>query len=348
MTIAMPPKVRVTIADVARAAGVSPGTVSRVLNSSSPTIRISKATQKQVRETARRLGYRPNMIASALRTQRTGVIGAIIRDINDPFLSLLARELQKVAHAEGEELLFGNAEYDPEIADRQLEFMHNWFDGLIVIGDMLGHQAAISNLDNTDMPSVALANGAAAQWSHPLVSIDDAAGVRLGLDYLCSLGHRRIAFIGNTDYAGIRTRWATFQKIVEERDLYWCEDYLQPCRASRLAAAACAERLLSLPTPPTAIFCMADLLALGALSTIWRLGWRVPGSVSVLGFDDIEESQTAYPPLSTIRQPVRDMAEQSFRLLSRLIDGASIDQEHLPVIIEPKLIIRKSCAPPIS
>lgn len=344
----MPPKVRVTIADVARAAGVSPGTVSRVLNSSSPTIRISKATQKQVRETARRLGYRPNMIASALRTQRTGVIGAIVRDINDPFLSLLARELQKVAHAEGVELLFGNAEYDPKIADRQLEFMRNWFDGLVVIGDMLGHQAAISNLDNTDMPSVALANGAAAQWSQPLISIDDAAGVRLGLDYLCSLGHRRIAFIGNTEYAGIRTRWATFQQIVEERGLYWNDNYLQPCRASRLAAAACAERLLSLPIPPTAIFCMADLLALGALSTIWRLGWRVPESVSVLGFDDIEESQTAYPPLSTIRQPVRDMAEQSFKLLTRLISGSPVDQEHLPVVIEPKLIVRKSCAPPIS
>ncbi len=340
-----PSRNRVTITDVAREAGVSPGTVSRVLNNRSG-VKVSEATCQQVRRAAKKLGYRPNLFASALRTQRTGVIGAIVRDINDPFLSLLARELQKVAHEEGLELLLGHAEYDPEIADRQLNVMRNWFDGLLIIGDMLGHQAAISNLDQQDTPSVTLANGIAGQGSTPLVNIDDAAGTRLGLDYLYSLGHRRIAFIGNTEFVGIRERWTTLQRYVEDQSLLWTDDYFQPCRNTRRAAIERTQYLLGLPQPPTAIFCMTDLLALGAISGAWQMGWRVPETVSVLGFDDIEEAETAYPALSTIRQPVPEMARVSLALLLRLINGSPIEDAEIPFIIQPELIIRRSCAPP--
>lgn len=344
----MPPKERVTIADVAKEAGVSPGTVSRVLNNRTG-VKISQNTQDQVRRAAKKLGYKPNLFASALRTQRTGVIGAIVRDINDPFLSLVARELQKAAHAEGLELLLGHAEYDRETADRQLNVMRNWFDGLLIIGDMLGQQAAISNLDQNDTPSVTLANGSTAnQRSKPLVSIDDALGTRLGLDYLYSLGHRRIAFVGNTNFAGIRRRWETFQEFVHDKSLFWSDDYLAISHNSRTAAIESTEHLLTLPTPPTAIFCMSDLLALGALSSAWRMGWRVPETISILGFDDVEEAATTFPALSTIRQPVRDMATQALQLLIKLIDGSALDDVDLPIIIKPKLMARRSCSPPLA
>jgi len=337
---------RVTIADVAKAAGVSPGTVSRVLNNRTG-VKISEATQEQVRRAAKKLGYRPNLFASALRTQRTGVIGAIVRDINDPFLSLMARELQKVARAEGLELLLGHAEYDPETADRQLNVMRNWFDGLLIIGDMLGYQAAISNLDQEETPSVTLANGHARQGSKPLVSIDDAYGTQLGLDYLFSLGHRRIAFIGNTKYAGIRERWSAFQRYVEQKPLFWSEEYFQSCLNNRAAAIECVQHLLDLPQPPTAIFCMTDLLALGAISGAWHMGWRVPESISILGFDDIEEAETTFPALSTIRQPVRQMAAEALNLLTKLINKSSLESVELPIIIRPELVIRRSCSPPV-
>jgi LacI family repressor for deo operon, udp, cdd, tsx, nupC, and nupG len=342
-------KDRVTIAEVARAAGVSPGTVSRALSNRPGDAKISAATQQLVRETAERLGYRPNLLASALRTQRTGVIGAIVRDIKDPFLIMVVRELQKAAHAEGVELLLGHAEYDPETADRQLNVMRNWFDGLVIIGDMLGRQAAISNLDQQETPSVALANGMSQDKSaKPLVSIDDALGTRLGLDYLYSLGHRRIAFMGDTQFAGIRARWATFQQYVEEYSLFWTDAYLQSCSNDRAAAIECIQSLLNLAQPPTAIFCMNDLLALGAMSGAWRMGWRVPETISVLGFDDIEEASTSFPALSTIRQPVRDMATEAFKLLQRLIEGSPLEDAQLPIIIQPKLVIRRSCSPPVT
>lgn len=346
-TIIMAPKERITIADVAKAAGVSPGTVSRVLNNRTG-VKISPKTQEQVQRAAKKLGYKPNLFASALRTQRTGVIGAIVRDINDPFLSLVARELQKAAHAEGLELLLGHAEYDRETADRQLNVMRNWFDGLLIIGDMLEQQAAISNLDQNETPSVALANGSTPhQGAKPLVSIDDAYGTHLGLEYLYSLGHRRIAFVGNTDFAGIRKRWETFQHFVHERSLFWADDYLGVSHNSRAAAIECTEHLLTLPTPPTAIFCMSDLLALGAMSSAWRMGWRVPETISILGFDDVEEAATTYPALSTIRQPVKDMASQALQLLIKLIDGSPLEHDQLPIVIKPVLMARRSCSPPL-
>ena len=183
-----------------------------------------------------------------MRTQRTGVIGAIVRDINDPFLSLLVRELQKVAHQQGIELFLGHAGYDPHIAGKQLSVMRDWFDSLLIIGDMLGHQAAISRVGETDNLSKGL--DGVAEDSVPLVSIDDAYGTRLGMEYLYSLGHRRIAFIGNTEYEGIRARQGAFQHFVESEGLYWEEDYYQPCPNNRAAAAEAAKRLVTLSSPP--------------------------------------------------------------------------------------------------
>lgn len=345
-TLQMAPRDRITIADVARAAGVSPGTVSRVLNKRGD-IKISATTQREVRAAAKRLGYRPNPFASALRTQRTGVIGAIVRDIDDPFLNLVARELQKAAQTRGFELLLGHAGYDPETADRQLSVMRDWFDGLLIIGDMLGYQAAISNLDQDNIPSVALANSASRHSSQPLVSIDDARGTFLGLQYLYALGHRRIAFMGNISYPGIQQRLATFRLFVAEHNLTWFDEYLQPCQNNRREAIACAQRLLKLSNPPTAIFCMNDLMALAAMTEAWRMAWRVPEAISIIGFDDIEDAHTSFPPLTTIRQPVGDMASAALTVLARLIEGESFDALELPIIIEPHLVVRQSCAPPV-
>lgn len=342
----MKSKRRVTITDVAKAADVSPGTVSRVLNHRTSNSKISKETQKQVLEVVEQLGYRPNLFASALRTHRTGVIGAVVRDINDPFLILITQELQKTAQSQEIELFLSCANYDPEIARRQLNVMSNWFDGLLMIGDMLDRLAAISSLNVQNMLITEWTES--SKNSKPLVRINDARGTILGLDYLYTLGHRRIAFIGNIEYAGIRERLATFRQYVEERSLYWVDAYLQPCPNIREAAITCTHNLLNLPNPPTAIFCMSDLLALGSMSGARQMDWRVPGTISIIGFDDIKESAAAFPCLTTIRQPVRDMAIKSFDLLMESIDGTLMEDFPLPIIVEPKLIVRNSCSPPLN
>lgn len=334
---------RVRIADVAREAGVSAGTVSRVLNPRDDNVKISEATRKLVLDAVARLGYQPNPFASALRTQQTGVIGAIVRDINDPFLGLMARQAQRAAHNCGVELLIGHAENDLQTVRRQLRFMRMWFDGLLIIGDMPGDQAVFDDLRADGTPFVAIACGSGA--ATPLVNIDEYCGIRLSLDYLYTLGHRRIAFIGTTEHAGTRERLNAFQQYVNDHGLHWKDDYLQPVPYTRRAAIAAMRTLLGLPVPPTAVVCTADLLALGAISGAQEMGWRVPEAVSVISFDDIEEAVDVFPALTTVRQPVGEMAEAAIRLLLRLIENPAAELRERRIIVEPKLMIRRSCAP---
>jgi LacI family transcriptional regulator, repressor for deo operon, udp, cdd, tsx, nupC, and nupG len=342
ITFTMSTRGRITIADVAREAGVSSGTVSRVLNQRDQGIKISAATRQHVIETAERLGYQANPFASALRTQQTGVIGAVIRDINDPFLSLVARETQGVAHAQGLELLMGHAENDLKTVQRQIKFMRNWFDGLLIIGDIPGDQEVFQELEQHHTPFVTVACEPRASTAS--VNIDESCAIQISMDYLYGLGHRRIAFIGNLEHAGTRARLAAFQACVAEKSLYWDERYLQPTPYSRSGAITSVQRLLSLPHPPTAIVCTSDLQALGAMTGAWQMGWRVPEGVSIIGFDDIEEGRDTFPPLTTLRQPVRDMATNAINLLLDLIRYPTDDTLKRQVIIQPDLIVRRSCA----
>ncbi|MHB8624716.1 MAG: LacI family DNA-binding transcriptional regulator [Aggregatilineales bacterium] len=339
-------RTHVTIIDVAKEAGVSAGTVSRVLNNRDRSVKISEPTRQLVLAAVRKLNYRPNLSGSALRTQRTGVIGAIVRDISDPFLSLLARELQKAAHAEGVELLLGHAQYDLETAERQVNIMRNWFDGVFLIGDMHGDQKISDELKAYQTPSVAVARG--TQSDTPSVHIDEEKGVRIALDYLYAMGHRRIAFIGNPELAGVQERLGVFDEYVREKSLEWRADYLQVCPNVRGASIPCIGRLLSLPVAPTAVLCSSDLLAIGAVSGAWQMGWRVPDTISVIGFDDTEEATSSFPELTTIRQPVGDIAQEAVRLLMRLVEHNSPEDVQLQIKVLPRLIVRRSCAPPIA
>jgi LacI family repressor for deo operon, udp, cdd, tsx, nupC, and nupG len=192
-------------------------------------------------------------------------------------------------------------------------------------------------------PFVAVACGPHSMT--PLVNIDEAYGTQISLDYLHMLGHKRVAFIGNTEHAGTRERLAAFQKYAAENGFYWTDDYLQPSRYARGAAVAATRTLLSLPTPPTAIFCTADLLGLGAITGALEMGWRVPEAVSVISFDDIEEAADSFPALTTVRQPVGDMANRAIQLLLTLIEEPTGDALDSRILVEPRLMIRRSCAP---
>ena len=343
----MPPhSTNITIADVAREAGVSPGTVSRVLNQRGGDIKISEATRQLVMRTVERLGYRPNLFAAALRTQRTGVIGAIVRDINDPFLGLFARELQQAARDKGFEILLGYAQDDVAVAERQLAVMANWFDGVLLIGDMPGDHEIIPRLNESGTPFVSVARG--IEEDIACVNIDDASGIQLAAEYLYRLGHRRIAFVGTLERVGIHQRMVAFQRFVAERNLPSPEGYIRSCANGRAHGSQAIQDLLLLPEPPTAVICATDLLAVGAIAGAWHAGWRVPGSLSIVGFDDIEESSGTYPDLTTVRQPVRDMALAAISLLTSLISRVGVSQDDLHVLIRPTLTIRRSCAPPPS
>ncbi len=336
----------VTLVEIAEAAQVSIGTVSRVLNQREGTIKISQATRERVLEVAERLGYEPNPFASALKTQRTNVIGVIMRDISDPFLSLVVRFLQKEAHAEGFELLIGHSALDSATARRQLNIMlTRWFDGLFLLGNVPGDAALLQELARRQKPFVAVACGAGVDA--PLVTVNDEKGTELALDYLFQLGHRRIAFLGDIVHVGVHDRLARFQGWMQAQAI-WQEAYVYSSITTRAAAARQVRDLLKLVSPPTALFCASDALALGAFSGVWQSGKLVPNDFSVVGFDDIEESAELFPALTTVRQPVAEIARQALALLLAKIARGDAEPHQQRLVIEPELIVRDSCQPPIS
>jgi len=333
----------VTLADIAEAAHVSVGTVSRVLNGREGGIKISQATTSRVMEAAKRLGYQPNPFATALRTQRTGVLGAILRDLGDPFLSKLARALGQAAHEQGFELLLGHADYDSQTAQRQLTLMLNhWFDGLLLLGNLPGDAALLAQVQQSRTPCVAVASG--SETSVPLVALDEGRGTSLGLEYLFHLGHRRLAFVGTVEHAGVSERLAAFRQFARDRGLEWHDGYEQCCVRTPGEATVCLRQLLSLPVPPTAIFCASDVLALRTMSVAWQLGFHLPDQLSILGFDDIEQAAESVPALTTIRQPVPMMAREAISMLRERIDGSPNDAQEYRRIVQPELIVRASCA----
>jgi len=334
---------RATIADVAKASGVSPGTVSRVLNSRTGDIPISEATQKQVRKAAQKLGYEPNVFAAALRTDRTGVIGVVVRNVNEPIFSMLLEQLQTHAHDEGLDLLVGNAGYSLETAERQIKLMSSrLFDGVIVMGHMPDDNRLFDQLTTKQIPFVTLARG--TQTMTPLVNVDEAAGTLAGLEYLYQLGHRRIAFIGSLRMAGVEERLETYQDFVRTHDLPVDESYTRTTAFNRSGAIQEARQLANLIPRPTAVFCAADTLALGAIIGFQREGIQIPDDISIIGFDNMPEGREFLPNLTTISQPVQGMAREAMQLLMERINSKTDETlANRRVILRPELVVRESC-----
>ncbi|MEQ9030596.1 MAG: LacI family DNA-binding transcriptional regulator, partial [Aggregatilineales bacterium] len=241
-------KKRVTIIEVAKVAGVSPSTVSRVLNNRSGDLAISQLTQKKVEDTARRLGYEASVFAAALRTDRTDVIGAVIRDIRDPFLSLLVQEIQEAAYQAKKELLIGHAKYDIQRAERILRLMRTrLFDGVVLLGDMPGDSLVIDELSQYGTPFVTVARG--TQAPTPSVNVDEQAGTRMALEYLVELGHRRIACMANMALAGVGERVDEYQRFVIEHGLIHYPEYIRASKVNHADIYQALREIFSAPEP---------------------------------------------------------------------------------------------------
>lgn len=334
-----------TISDVAALAGVSIGSVSRVLNNISGKINISEKTRSRIMNAARELGYRPNPFASALRSRKSGVIGAVIRDIGDQFMQQLIGGVQEVCNDRGLDVLMSHAKHEKLTTEHQINLMlHQFFDGLIILGDMEGDEALMEQLSRHNTPIVSL-DGRRSDYIST-VRFDDFMSGRISLEYLYRLGHRHVAIIGNLHHSAVRDR-------VNASLAWWQEQ--QKCEQLDLILSASNMRqsmdrttyLLGLPDPPTAIVCSNDVLAQGAINAVWQKGLRVPNDMSVLGFDDLTPLCEAYQ-LTTVQQPIPEAANAAVTELQRQIAAFSEGEPMVPasIVIEPRMKIRNSCAEP--
>jgi DNA-binding LacI/PurR family transcriptional regulator len=342
------PKRSPTMQDIADAAGVSQSTVSRILTGSHVAIPINPATRERVLEAARRMRYRPNPLARGLRGSRTMLLGVIVREITDPFFAGAVDAISGEASKRGYNVVLGHAHGNTTeaIALRAvLETRH--CDAIILVGDTSDQPLLLKDLQETNVTVVGAWQGSSSLGGVTTVNVDNRAGVCALMDHLLDLGHTRIAFIGGRFAAGsplgdIQQRLLAFSGRLTERGVQIPESYVVEAQNNLGSGADAFEALMRLPEPPTAVVASTDVLALGALHGACRMNLSVPGAVSISGFDDLPEAEYSNPPLTTVRQPIAEMAAVAVRAA---IDESDHETQPIIEMLSPKLIIRSSTGP---
>jgi len=328
--------------DIARAAGVSQSTVSRVLNAASSSIPISDETRERVLASARRLGYSPNPLARGLRGAPTMLLGVIVRDITDPFFAGPIEPISIEAARRGYNVVLGHAHgrADEAIVLRSaLETRH--VDAIIVLGDMTDQPRLIDDLVNCRVPVVALWQGTTLRGL-PMVNVDNATGVALAMEHLVGLGHRRIAFVSGRPLGDIEERRAAYESRMQAAGLEIPDGFVRHVSNDPAGGKQALVDLMALGTRPTAVVCSTDQLAIGVLFGAASLGVRVPGDLSVTGFDDLPISAYTVPALTTVRMPIKEMTGLAVQIA---IDGGPEGVQPTVEVLRPELVIRASTGP---
>ncbi|MFJ4208938.1 LacI family DNA-binding transcriptional regulator [Paenarthrobacter sp. NPDC089675] len=305
---------RATVKDVARRAGVSPKTVSNVMNGIVP---VSESTRLRVEQAMLELDYVPNLSARGLRNGRSGVIGLALPDLATPFSAELAHHIVEVAHGKGWNVQIEETGSDPH---REQELMTRaraqLIDGLILNPVVLDESAVKVGVS---LPPVVLL-GEVTQHLADRVYVDSFGAARDITLALARPGRRRIAALGVNRGRHSSTaihRAAGYEAALESLGIPVDDDLLIRCEkwTTESAASALGEYLDAHPVPE-ALFCFTDSLALGALNELWKRGLRVPDDVAVAGFDDIADGRFAVPPLTTVSFDKRAIASEAIRLLT--------------------------------
>ena len=334
----MQPRSRITIRDVAAAAGVSVATVSKVIND---RYGVSADTMARVRAVIAELGYEASLVAQSLRNHKTNVIGILVADI-EPFSTELLRGAADAIRDTGYELVVYSAGgRTGEKLGWERRYLSR-LSGTLVDGAVL---VTPSVLDvRFDAPVVAV-DPHTGPSGLPTVDSDNLRGARLAVEHLLSLGHRRIALLtGREDLQSARLRERGFREAMADAGVPVDEELVQPGDYDAVVSAAAATRVLGAPTPPTAVFAANDTAAIATVETARSLGLRVPEDLSVVGFDNIPESALNSPPLTTVNQPIKVMGRRAVEMLVQLMRGDELDKTH--VTLDTHLVVRGStCAP---
>ena len=324
----------VTIRDVARRAGVSISTVSRVLND---TAAVREDKREAVLEAAAALGYVPNPAARSLHGKDTGAIGVLLPFVNGEFFSELLSGLDEAAQAHGRFLLISTSHRKTDEFEKAIRVLDRRVDGLVVMApevDAAGTRAILK----TDTP-VVMINTYTAGLEADVFNFDNHAGTRMLTQHLLAAGHRRIAHIHGPDASHDATERARgYRDAMAEAGL---DAHIVPGGFTREAGYAAAEQIAGAPDRPTALVAANDYCAMGAMSALRAHGVAVPDDIAVVGFDGLASGQYTVPPLTTARVPI---GEIGYRAVSQLVarlagDGAEPIREHL---VPVELVVRAS------
>jgi len=337
---------RVKLVDVARAAGVHPGTASRALN---PATRdqVSRATSSRVVRAAARLGYVPNSQARGLRTARSYIVGMVVPDVTNPLFPPMVRGAENVLSKAGYTLVVTDTDNNADTERRQVEQLRaRGTDGFIV-ATARWQDSLLEEVADAAIPAV-LVNRNTASARLPYVGGDERTGIALAVDHLVALGHRRIAHLaGPQDTSTGRERAAAFRQAMHAHGLPSGRGQVRVCSAYTEAAGLdAARRLLAGDGDFTAIVAGNDLIALGVLAVLAEAGIRCPEQMSLIGFNDLPMVDKLTPPLTTVRLPLHEMGALAARMLLAQLDGAASAGRVSQSLLGVELAVRQTTAAP--
>lgn len=330
----------VSLRDVARRLGLSPTTVSLVLNGSPAAHSIPAATQRRVVAAARELNYRPNFLARSLRSQKSSLIGVMLPEVGEGYSSLVLRGIEERLLEDGYVYLVTSHRHKPELLERGPRMLYERSaEGVIAIDSPIR--------DPLPVPVVSVSGHYRVPGMANIV-LDHERAAELGIAHLAELGHRRIAVIrGQRFSSDSKIRWQTISRAARR-----IGSPIEPGLVTELkgdspsphAGATATRELLSAGARFTALWAFNDIAAIGAIRALHEAGLRVPEDVSVLGFDDIYSAAFHTPALSTVRQPLDSMGRLAAQTLLARIREQGGDEWEQERSVTPELVVRESTA----
>ena len=327
--------------DVAASAGVSVATVSAVVNGTAP---VSVETRSRIERAIQSIGYKRNAIARSLKMGTTKTIGLVIADITNPFFTDVTSVIQDVLHRSGYAVMLCCTDEDPAMQDEQISLLiDRMVDGLIIAP--AGDDHALERvLARADMPTV-LIDRICSGIDADAVVLDNQRAVQDAINYLISLGHRRMGYIsGSLDTSTGIGRLAGYKAALHGAGIPIDDDLIRFGNFRERDAYNAAMQLLVQPDRPTALFSANNLMVIGVMKAIRDMGLRCPDDISVSSFDDFPWADVFQPNLTTIAQPVEAIGEQAARLILERISRRS-DQPPRRIVLSGRLMIRDSCRP---
>lgn len=331
---------RVTIKDVAQAAGVSATTVSNVLNAR--TEAMSQETLLRVQETIRALNYHPSSVARSMVTRRTATIGLIVAEIETPLFLQALNLIEPIARSAGYNVLLCNARSPDDERQAANVLLEKQADGIIFLSTSLYLDDDYLVQLPPPVPPMVLINRARTYDRFDHINWDDARGTMAIVEYLVQLGHRHIAHLrGPVERHAGEERFRGYRLALEQHGLEYNANYVQPGDFLDTSEAEQSTlTLLDLSRPPTGIIAANDTIAATVQRTVQRVGLRVPQDVAVVGVDDQPFCTYLHPALTTLRLPIIEAGKLAIQMLLDRIAGKRTEVEH--VILPSSLVVRES------
>jgi len=334
------------IRTVAALAKVSIATVSRTINASPA---VSQKLSQRVWQAIEQLNYFPNTHARSLVSGRSRILGIIVENITNPFFPELISSFEEIAVAHGYEILVSSTNSNAnQLTNCVRRMLERKVEGVAVL-TFGGEEPVLDQLAIHNMPIV-LAEFHLADPKVSTILLDYSAGIHAAVAHLVQLGHSRIGFLAgpHTLHSAI-TRLNTFQQTMVEANLKVHKSWIIECDHTLKGGVAGFEKIMALPSRPTALICSNDITAIGVLRAVYMAGLRVPEDLSVIGLDDIDFAEFTLPPLTTIRLSRAELAKAAFDALRLQAENANsgassvIQREFL---VSTSLVVRGSTAPP--